>query len=88
MYIHLHKYTFNLNDIHMCIRLKYMSPKIASICKVYDTQLRLRSMDDEERIASLLEQTLRNTSSEGPSNRPITFVQTQETTSLEERVGE
>jgi hypothetical protein len=45
-------------------------------------------MDDEERIASLLEQTLRNTSSEGPSNRLITFVQTQETTSLEERVGE
>jgi hypothetical protein len=29
------------------------------------------------RIASLLEQTLRNTSGEGPSNRPVTFAQTQ-----------
>lgn len=29
------------------------------------------------RIASLLEQTLRNTSGEGPYNRPATFAQTK-----------
>jgi hypothetical protein len=31
------------------------------------------------RLTSLLEQTLRNASSEGPSNRPVTFNQTPTT---------
>jgi hypothetical protein len=40
------------------------------------------------RLTSLLEQTLRNTSGEGPSNRPVTFNQTPITTQLEERMSE
>jgi hypothetical protein len=40
------------------------------------------------RIASVLEQALRNAYGESPSNRPVTFVQTQTTTQLEEMVGE
>jgi hypothetical protein len=40
------------------------------------------------RLTSLLEQTLRNTFGEGPSNQPITFNQTPTTTQLEERMSE
>jgi hypothetical protein len=40
------------------------------------------------RIASVLEQALRNAYDESPSNRPVTFVQTQTATQLEEMVGE
>jgi len=40
------------------------------------------------RLTSLLEQTLRNTSGEGPSNRPVTFNQTPITAQPEERMSE
>jgi hypothetical protein len=40
------------------------------------------------RIASVLEQALRNAYGESPSNRLVTFVQTQTTTQLKEMVGE
>jgi len=40
------------------------------------------------RLTSLLEQTLRNTSGEGPSNRPVTFNQTLTTTQPKERMSE
>jgi hypothetical protein len=40
------------------------------------------------RLTSLLKQTLRNTSSEGPSNRLVTFNQTPTTAQLEERMSE
>jgi len=40
------------------------------------------------RLTSLLEQTLRNTSGEGPSNRPVTFNQTPTTAQPEERISE
>jgi len=40
------------------------------------------------RLTSLLEQTLRNTFGEGPSNQPVTFNQTPTTTQLEERMSE
>ena len=39
-------------------------------------------------LTSLLEQTLRNTSGEGPSNRPVTFNQAPTTVQLEERMSE
>jgi len=39
-------------------------------------------------LTSLLEQTLRNASSEGPSNRPVTFNQTLIIAQLEERMSE
>jgi hypothetical protein len=39
-------------------------------------------------IASLLEQTLGNTSSEGSSNQPVTLVETQATIQPKERMGE
>ena len=39
-------------------------------------------------LTSLLKQTLRNASSEGPSNRPVTFNQTLITAQLEERMSE
>eukprot|EP00258_Populus_trichocarpa_P031831 XP_024447850.1 uncharacterized protein LOC112325480 [Populus trichocarpa] len=40
------------------------------------------------RLTSLLEQTLRNASGEGPSNRPVTFNQTPITAQPEERMSE
>jgi len=40
------------------------------------------------RLSSLLEQTLRNASGEGPSNRPVTFNQTPTTAQPEERMSE
>ncbi|XP_024449452.2 uncharacterized protein LOC112326273 [Populus trichocarpa] len=40
------------------------------------------------RLTSLLEQTLRNASGEGPSNRPVTFNQTPITTQPKERMSE
>jgi len=40
------------------------------------------------RLTSLIEQTLRNASSEGPSNQSITFFQIATTTQLEERMDE
>ena len=40
------------------------------------------------RLTSLLKQTLRNTSSEGPSNRPVTFNQTSTTIQPKERMSE
>eukprot|EP00258_Populus_trichocarpa_P023615 XP_024439634.1 uncharacterized protein LOC112323891 [Populus trichocarpa] len=40
------------------------------------------------RLTSLLEQTLRNTSGEGPSNRPVTFNQTPITAQPKERMSE
>jgi hypothetical protein len=40
------------------------------------------------RLTSLLEQTLRNTSSEGPSNWPLTFNQAPTTVQPEERMSE
>ena len=40
------------------------------------------------RCTSLLEQTLRNASGEGPSNRPVTFNQTPTTAQPEERMSE
>jgi len=72
--------------------------------RVYNTRLRARNMEDEERayreahfqeeldslkvsvapLTSLLEQALRNTSSEGPSTRPATFPANQP----EEIIGE
>jgi hypothetical protein len=39
-------------------------------------------------LTSLLEQTLRNTSGEGPSKRPVTFNQALTTVQLEERMSE
>jgi hypothetical protein len=39
-------------------------------------------------LTSLLEQTLRNTSGEGPSNRPVTFNQAPTTFQPEERMSE
>lgn len=39
-------------------------------------------------IVSLLEQALRNTSGDGPSNQFVTFVQTQTITQPKERIGE
>jgi hypothetical protein len=39
-------------------------------------------------LTSLLEQTLRNTSGEGPSNRPVTFNQAPTTVQPEERMSE
>jgi hypothetical protein len=53
-------------------------------------------MEDEEleslkvsvaRLTSLLEQAIRNVSGEGPSNQPVTFVQTL-TTQPKEIIGE
>jgi hypothetical protein len=40
------------------------------------------------RLTSLLEQTLRNTSGEGPSNRPITFNPAPTIVQPEERMSE
>jgi hypothetical protein len=40
------------------------------------------------RLISLLEQTLRNASGEGPSNRPVILVQAPTTAQLEERMSE
>jgi hypothetical protein len=40
------------------------------------------------RLTSLLEQTLRNTSGKGPSNRPAIFVQLSATAQLEETMNE
>ena len=40
------------------------------------------------RLTSLLKQTLRNSSGEGPSNRPIIFIQTPTTTQSEEIIRE
>jgi len=40
------------------------------------------------RLTNLLEQTLRNASSEGPSNQPVTFNQTPTTAQPEERISE
>jgi hypothetical protein len=39
-------------------------------------------------LISLLEQTLGNSFGEGPSNRPIIFIQTPTTTQSEEIIGE
>jgi len=39
-------------------------------------------------VTSLLKQTLRNTFGEGPSNRPIIFVQTPTTAQSKEIMGE
>jgi hypothetical protein len=39
-------------------------------------------------LTSLLEQTLRNTSGEGPSNRPVTFNQAPTTVQPEERMSD
>jgi hypothetical protein len=39
-------------------------------------------------LTSLLEKTLRNTSGEGPSNRPVTFNQAPTTVQPEERMSE
>jgi len=40
------------------------------------------------RFTSLFEQALRNSFSEGPSNQPVTFVQTPTTTQPKEIMGE
>ena len=44
--------------------------------------------DSVARIASLLEQTLRNSSGEGPSTRPTTTTQTQVVNHPDEIIGE
>jgi hypothetical protein len=40
------------------------------------------------RLTSLLEQAIRNFSGEGPSNQPVTFIQTLITTQPKERIGD
>ena len=76
--------------------------------KVYNTRLRARNMEDEERaqrdayfqeeleslktsvahLTSLLEQTLRHTSGEGPFDWPVTFDPAPTTVQPEERMSE
>jgi hypothetical protein len=78
-----------VNNIHTCIRLKYRSPKSLQhptpskkhgrwrACSPWcPFQEELESLKaNVARLTSLLEQTFRNTSGEGPSNQPAIFVQ-------------
>jgi hypothetical protein len=86
-YAYIHSF---VNNIHIYNRLKYRSQRVYNTRlrarNMKDEERAHRDAHFQEeleslktnvaRLTSLLEQTLRNTSGEGPSNRPVTFNQT------------
>jgi hypothetical protein len=93
---------FLVNNIYTCIRLKYRSPKSLHtrlrLRNIEDKECAHRDAHFQEelkslkvsvaRFTSLFEQALRNSSSEGPSNQLVIFVQTSTTAQPKEIMGE
>jgi len=88
--IHIH--SFIANNTHACIGLKYRSLKSLqhpTLTKKYERwkacspwcsfPRRIGVSKSVAHLTSLLEQAFRNASNEGPSNWPVTFVQTPTT---------